>query len=88
MVSFQRISEKTSTLASLTTLKPLTMWITINWKILKEIEIPNHLTCILRNLYAGKKQQLELDKEKQTDSKSGKEYVKAVYCHPTFLTYK
>ena len=72
MVSFQRISEKTSTLASLTTLKPLTMWITINWKILKEIEIPNHLTCILRNLYAGKKQQLELEMEQRTGSKLGK----------------
>ena len=33
--------------------KPLTMWITINWKILKEMEIPDHLTCLLRNLYAG-----------------------------------
>ena len=34
-----------------------------------------------------KKQQLELDMEQQTGSKSGKEYVKAVYCHPAFLTY-
>ena len=33
--------------------KPLTVWITINWKILKEMAIPNHLTCLLRNLYAG-----------------------------------
>ena len=33
--------------------KPLTMWITINWKILEEIGIPEHLTCLLRNLYAG-----------------------------------
>ena len=33
--------------------KPLTVWITINWKILKEMEIPDHLTCLLRNLYAG-----------------------------------
>ena len=33
--------------------KPLTMWITINWKILKEMEIPDHLTCLLSNLYAG-----------------------------------
>ena len=35
----------------------------------------------------GKKQQLELDMEQQTGSKSGKEYVKAVYCHPAYLTY-
>ena len=33
--------------------KPLTVWITINWKILKEMEIPDHLTCLLRDLYAG-----------------------------------
>ena len=39
------------------------------WKILQEMGIPNHLTCLLRNLYAGQKQQLELDMEQQTDSK-------------------
>ena len=35
------------------TLKPLTEWITINWKVLQEIGIPDHLTCLLRNLYAS-----------------------------------
>ena len=54
-------------------------------KILKEMGIPDHLTCLLRNLV--KKQQLELDTELQTGSKSGKEYVKAVYCHSAYLTY-
>ena len=44
---------KTSTSSSLTTPKPLTVWITTNWKILQEIGIPDHLTCLLRNLYAG-----------------------------------
>ena len=39
------------------------------WKILKEMEIPDHLICLLRNLYAGQKQQLELDMEQQTGSK-------------------
>ena len=39
------------------------------WKILQEMGIPDHLTCLLRNLYAGKKQQLELDMEQQTGSK-------------------
>ena len=39
------------------------------WKILQEMEIPDHLTCLLRNLYAGQKQQLELDMEQQTGSK-------------------
>ena len=38
---------------SLTTLKPLTVWITTNWKILKEMRIRDHLTCLLRNLHAG-----------------------------------
>ena len=45
--------------------KPLTVWITINWKIPKEMGIPDHLTCLLRNLYAGRKQQLELEMEQQ-----------------------
>ena len=39
------------------------------WKIRKEMGIPDHLTCLLRNLYAGRKQQLELDMEQQTGSK-------------------
>ena len=41
----------------------------------------------MRNLYAGRKQQLELDMEQQSGSKSGKEYVKAVFGHPACLTY-
>ena len=48
----QESSRKTSTFALLTMPKPLTVWITINWKILKEMGIPDHLTCLLRNLYA------------------------------------
>ena len=43
--------------------------------------IADHLTCLLRNLYAGQEAQLELDMKQQTGSKSGKEYVKVVYCH-------
>ena len=49
----QESSRKTSISALLTMPKPLPVWITINWKILKEMEIPDHLTCLLRNLYAG-----------------------------------
>ena len=87
----QESSRKTSVSALLTTPKPLTMWITTNWKILQEMGIPDHLTCLLRNLYAGQEatghgSNLELDME-QTGSKSGKEYVKAVYCQPAYLTY-
>ena len=48
--------------------------------------IPDRLTCLLRNLYAGQEQQLELDMEEQTSSKLRKEYVKAVYCHTAYLT--
>ena len=57
------------------------------WKIMKEMGMPDHLICLLRNLYAGQEQQLELDMEQQTDSKQEKEYIKAVYCHPAYLTY-
>ena len=57
------------------------------WKTLKEKGIPGHLTCLLRNMYQLRKQQLELDMEQQTTSRSGKEYIKAVYCHLAYLTY-
>ena len=57
-------------------LKPLTLWITTKWKILKEMGI-----------LQVKKQQLELDMEQWTGSRLGKEYIKAVYCHPAYLTY-
>ena len=49
----KRVPEKISTSALLTTPKPLTVWITTNWKILKEMGISDHLTCLMRNLYAG-----------------------------------
>ena len=80
----QESSRKTSTSALLTTPKPLTC-VDHNklWKILKEMGIPDHLTCLLINV---QKQQLELDMEQQTDFKPGKEYVRAVYCHPAYLT--
>ena len=47
--------------------------------------IPDHLTCLLRNLYAD--QEATVRTGHGTGSQSGKEYVKAVYCHPTHLTY-
>ena len=49
----QDSSRKTSVSAFLPMPKPLAVWITRNWKILREMEIPDHLTCLLRNLYAG-----------------------------------
>ena len=72
IIENQENFRKISTSASLTMLKPLTMWITTNWKILKEMGIPDHLTCLLR------KQQLELDMEQQTGSKSRKEFIRDV----------
>ena len=49
--------------------------------------VPNYLTCILRNLYACQEAIVEPDMEQWTGSKLGKEYVKAVYCQPTYLIY-
>ena len=67
--------------------KPLAEWITTNWKILKDgntrpPDLPPEKICM-----QVQKQQLELDMEEQTGSKSGKEYIKAVYCHLAYLTY-
>ena len=56
------------------------------WTILKEMGIPDHLTCLLRNLYSGQRAKVRTNMEQQTGSKLGKEYVKAVYCHPAYLT--
>ena len=57
------------------------------WKILHEMGIPDHLTCPLRNMHAGPEVTVRLDMEKWTGSKLGKENVKAIYCHPIYLTY-
>ena len=54
-------------------------------KILQEMGIPDHLTCLLRNLYAGQ-EATELNMKQLTGSKSGKKYIKAVYCHRAYLT--
>ena len=59
----QESSRKTFTSALLTRPKPLTVWITTNWKILQEMGIPDHLTCLLRNLYAGQEATVRLDME-------------------------
>ena len=56
------------------------------WTILQEMGIPDHLTWLLRNLYAGQ-EATELDMKQQNCSKFEKEYIKAVYCHPAYLTY-
>ena len=72
----------------MTTLKPLTVWITTNGKIFKEMGIPDHLTCLLRNLFAGQEGTVGVVQFPiWTGSKLGKEYVKAIYYHPAYLTY-
>ena len=65
--------------------QPLTVWNTANWGKVFKRGIPNHLTCLLRNLCAGQ-EAAEPDMEQWTGSKLGKECVKAVYCHPAYLT--
>ena len=77
----QESSRKTSTSALLTMSKPFTVDHNKLWKILQEMGIPDHLTCM-----QVKKQHLDLDMEKQTGSKLGKDNVKAVYCYPVYLT--
>ena len=52
------------------------------WKILQEMCIPEHITSLCKTFMQVKKQQLELGMEQWTGSKLGKEYIKAVYCHP------
>ena len=64
------------------------------WQILKEMGIPEHLTCLLRNLYAGQEATVRTGQGKTgsketiwTHSKLGKEYIQATYCHLAYLTY-
>ena len=57
------------------------------WKIPKEMGIPDHLTCLLRNLYAGQEAKVRTGHGTTDWFQIGKEYVKAVYCHPAYLTY-
>ena len=66
--------------------KPLTVWIT-TVETLQEMGIPEHLTGLMRNLYAGQEAIVRPDMKQQTGSKLGKEYLKAVYCHHAYLTY-
>ena len=79
--------EQMSTAASLTTLKPLTVDHNKLWKIFKEMGIPEHLTCFLKNLYAGQEATVR-SRHRTTDwFKMVKEYTKAVYCHLAYLMY-
>ena len=80
-------SSRKKSSALLTMPKPLIVWITTNCgKFLKRWEYQTTFPASWEICMQVKKQQLELDMEQQTGSKSGKEYVKAVYCHPAYLT--
>ena len=68
-------------------LKPLTVWITTNWKILREIGIPDHLTYLLRNLYAGQEATVRTGYGKTDWFQIGKGVHQDVYCHPAYLAY-
>ena len=57
------------------------------WKHLQEMGISHYLTCLLRNLYAGQEATVKTGHGTTDCLQSGKEYVKAVYCHPAYLTY-
>ena len=57
------------------------------WKTLQEMGIPDHLAFLLRNLYAGQEAAVRKGHGTMTGSKLGKEYIKAVYCNPAYLTY-
>ena len=61
------------------------------WKIMKEMGIPDHLTCLLRNLYSGQEATVRTGHGTtdwfQIGVRQEKEYVKAVYCHPAYLAY-
>ena len=82
----QESSRKTSAL--LTMPEPLTMWIKTNsGKFWKRWEYQTTWPASWETCMQVRKQQLELDRDQQTGSKSGKEYIKAVYCHPAYLIY-
>ena len=84
----QESSRKTSTSALLTMPKPLNVWITRNCgKFWKRWEYQTTWPVSWETCTQVRMQQLELDMEKQTGSKQEKEYVKAVSCHPAYLTY-
>ena len=67
--------------------KPLTVDHNKLWKILQEMGIPDHLICLLRNLYAGQEATVRTGRGTTDWFQIGKEYIKAVYCHLAYLTY-
>ena len=83
----QKSSRKTSTSALLTTSKPLTVWITTNWKILKVTGITDHLIFLLRNMYADQEATVRTRHGTTDCFQIGKGVHQAVYCHLAYLSY-
>ena len=83
----QESSRKTSISALMTMPNPLTVWITIKlWKILKEMGIPDHLTCLLRNLYAGQEATVRTGHRTTDWFQTGKGVRQGCIFHPDYLT--
>src|SRR5574337_470798 len=83
----QESSRKTSTSALLTTPKSLTVWITTNWKNLKEMGIPDHLTCLLRNQYTGQEAPVRTGHGTPDWFQIGKGVRQGCILSPCYLTY-
>ena len=85
----QESSRKTSISASLTKLKPLTVWITTKlWRILKEMGIADHLPCLLRKLYEGQEVTVRTGPRTTDWFQTGKEVVQSCTLSPAYITYK
>ena len=67
--------------------KPLTVWITANWKILKELRMPDHLTCLLRNLYAGQEVTVRSGHGTMNCLQIGKGVSQGCILSPPYLTF-
>ena len=85
--SKSKSSRKTSTSALLTTKTFDCVDHKKVWKILQEMGIPDHLTCLLRNLYAGQEATVRIGHGTKIGSKLGTKYFKTAYCHTAYLTY-
>ena len=83
----QESSRKTSISALLTMPKPLSVWITTNWKILQEMGIQDHLTCLLRNLYAGQEGTVRTGHGTTDWFQIGKGVCQGCILSPVYLTY-
>ena len=83
----QESFRKTSIFALLTMPKPLTGWITTNWKILKEMGIPDYLTCLLKNVYVGQEATVRVGHGTTDWFQMGKGVCQGCICHPAYLIY-